>query len=75
MATEAPERRDRMSTAGAVDGEATVALEVFEGGRCIRTENAIDASTIETQPCEKCLKISHIVATKVGRYVVQDAIA
>jgi hypothetical protein len=75
MATEAPERGDRMATAGAVDGEATVALEVFEGGCCIGTENAIDASTIETQPGKKCLNIGHIVATKVGRYVVQDAIA
>ena len=58
---------DGLWPAHAVGGDAAVRLEVGQGLRGARTEDAVDAPAIEAQARQTRLEVGDIVTTQIGR--------
>ncbi len=65
MSTDAFDGLDRVDAAGTVDEHSAVALKVFEGARRSGAKNAIDATTVETEPPEATLQVGNVVPAKI----------
>ena len=72
--TEALQGVDRLVAADAVGGQADVALEVVEGPRRQRAEDAVDPPGVEAEATEAALQLGDVVAAQVGGAVVEEAV-
>ena len=66
---------DGVVPADAVGGQADVALEVVQGARRQRSEDAVDAPGVEAEVAQAPLQFGDVVAAQVGGTVVQEAVA
>jgi hypothetical protein len=73
VASEPLQRLDGVASAGAVNDQAGVALEVAQGSGGARSEDAVSPSAVESQGAEAALQCGHVVASDHGRSEVEQA--
>ena len=69
------EDADRVGAADAVGGDAAVRLEVGEGARGARAEDAVDSPAVEAEPTEPGLQLGDVVTAQVRRGEEQQPVA
>ena len=75
MATGSGEGTSRVGATDAIIGKTSIALKICQCAHGVGAENAIDATTVKSQPGEQALQLDHIIAAHIRRRVVQQSVA